>query len=200
MTDLSTSYLGLTLPHPVVPSAARPLSRDVDAVLRLEDGGAAAVVLHSLFEEQVVEEEAAIDHYLERGTESCAESLGWFPKRGEYAHRPEEYLELVRRAKERLSVPAVGSLNGVTAGGWTEYAARIEEAGADVVNLCSVILEEGPEKLGEIRDGLGRLARGARVRVPRPGPREHEPGLLPRARRLRTGELREAPAHPLKHR
>lgn len=132
--DLSTTYLGLRLKNPLVPSAS-PLSRSFDTMRRLEDSGAAAVVMYSLFEEQVMHEEAELHHYLSYGTESFAEALSYFPQAEEYNLEPDEYLNLLRRAAESLSVPVIGSLNGISTGGWIEYAKRMQEAGADAVEL-----------------------------------------------------------------
>ena len=132
--DLTTSYLGMDLKNPVVASAS-PLSEKIANLKRLEDAGVAAVVMHSLFEEQINEESHQLDHYLSYGTESHAEALHYFPETHEYKIGPEGYLDLIRRAKESLSVPVIGSLNGVSTGGWIDYAKRIQEAGADALEL-----------------------------------------------------------------
>ncbi len=132
--DLTTSYLGMDLKNPVVASAS-PLSEKIANLKRLEDAGVAAVVMHSLFEEQINEESHQLDHYLSYGTESYAEALHYFPETHEYKVGPEGYLDLVRQAKESLSVPVIGSLNGVSTGGWIDYAKRIQEAGADALEL-----------------------------------------------------------------
>lgn len=134
MVDLSTNYLGLQLKNPIVASAS-PLSKKVDSVLRLEDAGAAAVVMYSLFEEQITHESNALDHFLNSGTESFAEALSYFPDLEKYNVGPEEYLELVARLKKAVSIPVIGSLNGFTTGGWVEYARKIEQAGADALEL-----------------------------------------------------------------
>lgn len=132
--DLTTTYLGLDLKNPVVPSAS-PLSERIDNLKRLEDAGASAIVMHSLFEEQITEESHQLDHYLSYGSESYAEALHYFPEPHEYKVGPDGYLNLVRQAKEALSVPVIGSLNGVSTGGWIDYAKKIEEAGADALEL-----------------------------------------------------------------
>ncbi len=132
--DLSTKYLGLKLKNPIVPSAG-PLSHTLDGMKRLEDAGASAIVMYSLFEEQIAHDTAELSHYLSYGTESFAESLTYFPEVGEYNLGPVEYVELVRKAKESLSIPIIGSLNGITAGGWTDYARKIQQAGADALEL-----------------------------------------------------------------
>jgi len=132
--DLTTSYLGMDLKNPVVASAS-PLSEKIANLKRLEDAGVAAVVMHSLFEEQINKESHQLDHYLSYGTESHAEALHYFPETHEFKVGPEGYLDLIRRAKESLSVPVIGSLNGVSTGGWIDYAKRIQEAGADALEL-----------------------------------------------------------------
>lgn len=134
MVDLSTTYLGLNLKHPVMPSAS-PLSDGLDKIRRLEDAGAAAVVLPSLFEEQIVGESHLLDHFLSYGAESYAEALDYFPEMDSYNVGPHEYLDLLRRAKEAVSIPVIGSLNGVSTGGWIEYARMMQEAGADALEL-----------------------------------------------------------------
>lgn len=134
MVDLTTSYMGMALKNPLVPSAS-PLSSSLDNIKRMEDAGAAAVVLHSLFEEQIEFEAAELAHFLERGTESFAEALTYFPPLHEYRREPDEYVELIREAKASVDIPIIPSLNGVSLGGWTGYAKRFEEAGADAIEL-----------------------------------------------------------------
>jgi dihydroorotate dehydrogenase (fumarate) len=132
--DLSTTYLGLRLRTPLVPSAS-PLSEDVANIRKMEDAGAAAVVLHSLFEEQLRHERLELHHHLTQGTESFAESLTYFPEVEEYHLGPEAYLEHIRKAKAAVDIPIIASLNGSSVGGWTEYAWQIEQAGADALEL-----------------------------------------------------------------
>ena len=132
--DLSTTYLGLDLKNPVIPSSS-PLSESIDNILRMEDAGAAAIVMHSLFEEQLTKESHRLDHYLDYGTESFAEALSYFPIAEDYHVGPDSYLDHIRQAKERCSMPIIGSLNGISTGGWTAYAKQIEEAGADALEL-----------------------------------------------------------------
>jgi Dihydroorotate dehydrogenase len=132
--NLTTNYLGLPLKNPIVASSS-PLSHNVDSIRRLEDAGAAAVVMYSLFEEQITFDSFYVDYYLSSGTESYAESLNYFPEMQSYNVWPDEYMNLIRRAKAAVDIPVIGSLNGVSAGGWTDYAALIEEAGADAVEL-----------------------------------------------------------------
>jgi dihydroorotate dehydrogenase (fumarate) len=138
-TDLSTSYLGLKLKNTIVPSAS-PLSKDIDNIKKMEDAGAAAVVLHSLFEEQITHDMFELFHYTTSNTESYAEALSYFPESSEYHLGPEEYLEHIRKAKEAVDIPVIGSLNGSTPGGWTEYAGLMEEAGADALELNVYLL------------------------------------------------------------
>ncbi len=134
--DLSTTYLGLKLPSPLVVSAS-PLSRDVDGICRLEDAGASAVVLYSLFEEQLRQEEMDLNYHLSAGTESFAESLTYFPQATEFHTGPEGYLDHIRKAKSSVGMPIIASLNGSTLGGWTKFAADIERAGADALE-CNI--------------------------------------------------------------
>src|ERR1700757_1983651 len=136
MMDLSTSYLGLKLSSPLVVSAS-PLSRDVDGICRLEDAGAAAIVLYSLFEEQLRQEEVDLQYHLSAGTESFAESLTYFPQAGEFHTGPEGYLNHIRKAKASVGIPIIASLNGSTPGGWTKFAGEIERAGADAIE-CNI--------------------------------------------------------------
>jgi len=132
--DLTTKYMGLTLKNPIVPSSS-PLSKTVDSVKRLEDAGASAVVVYSLFEEQIEFEAGELDHYMTYGTESFAEAISYFPKAAEYNLGPEEYLEHISKLKKSVNIPIIGSLNGVSKGGWMKYAKLIEEAGADGLEL-----------------------------------------------------------------
>lgn len=136
MTDLSTTYLGLKLQTPLVVSAS-PLSRDIDGICRLEDAGASAVVLYSLFEEQLHQEEAELDVRLQAGTESFAESLTYFPQPSEFQTGPEGYLNHIRKAKSAVRIPIIASLNGSTLGGWTKFAGDIQRAGADAIE-CNI--------------------------------------------------------------
>jgi dihydroorotate dehydrogenase (fumarate) len=132
--DLTTRYLGLTLAHPFMPGAS-PLVDDLDEVKRLEDAGAAAIVMHSLFEEQIVREQLASFLHTSSPSESYAEALSYFPNPERFALGPEEYLEHLARIKGTVSVPVIASLNGTTPGGWLDYARAMEHAGADAVEL-----------------------------------------------------------------
>jgi dihydroorotate dehydrogenase (fumarate) len=133
--DLTTTYMGLTLRSPLVVGAAAPLTEDIDNIKRMEDAGAAAVVLHSLFEEQIVQERLELHHHLEYGTHSFAEALTYFPEPEIFHVGTEEYLNHIRKAKEMVNIPIIASLNGSTLGGWTDYAKQIEQAGADALEL-----------------------------------------------------------------
>jgi dihydroorotate dehydrogenase (fumarate) len=132
--DLSTTYLGLKLPHPLMPGAS-PLVDDLDTVKRLEDAGAAAIVMHSLFEEQIAREQVAHFVHTESHGYSFAEALTYFPSPEAFAVGPEEYLDQIRRIKQAVAVPVIASLNGYTHGGWLGYARLMEEAGADALEL-----------------------------------------------------------------
>lgn len=136
MIDLSTDYLGMKLRTPLVPSAS-PLSQEIGSIRRLEDAGASAVVLYSLFEEQLRQEMLELDHHLSAATESFAESLSFFPHASEFRLGPEGYLEHIRKAKEAVKIPIIASLNGATVSGWAKFAKEIEQAGADALE-CNV--------------------------------------------------------------
>jgi dihydroorotate dehydrogenase (fumarate) len=147
MIDLTTRYLGLKLRTPLVASAG-PLQKEVDNLRRMEDAGCAAVVLHSLFEEQIEMESEALDASLTHGTHSFAEALDYFPDMTAYNIGPEGYLEHIRRAKETVRIPVIASLNGISPGGWTEFASMIEQAGADALELNIYDLPADPSVSG----------------------------------------------------
>ena len=132
--DLRTTYMGMELQHPIVASAS-PLSGNLASIKRLEDAGAAAVVMFSLFEEQLQHESAALEYLMTAGTESFAESLNYFPEMDDYTVGPDSYLELLRQASAAVDIPIIGSLNGITNTGWIEYAQLMQEAGAKGVEL-----------------------------------------------------------------
>ncbi len=134
MTDLSTTYLGLKLKSPLVLSAS-PLTRKDENFRRIEDAGASVVVMHSLFEEQIRHESLAFDQFLHTTSEHYSEAVSYLPELQEHTIGPEEYLNVIRKAKEAINIPVIGSLNGVTPGGWTDYAREIEQAGADALEL-----------------------------------------------------------------
>jgi dihydroorotate dehydrogenase (fumarate) len=166
MPDLSTTYLGLHLSSPLV-SSASPLSRDIGTIARLEEAGAAAVVLHSLFEEQIAFESHALDRYLSTSADSFWEAQSYYPEPEEYTLHPEQYLEHIRRAKAKVGIPIIASLNGVSPGGWTRYARLIEQAGADALELNVYFVPTDPllssdeieqstvDLVREVRRGLG---------------------------------------------
>jgi len=144
MIDLSTTYLGLQLRTPLVASAS-PLSQEIDGIRRLEDAGASAVVLYSLFEEQLRQESLELEHHLAEGTDSFTEAASFFPQPDEFRMGPEEYLNHIFRAKKAVSVPVIASLNGSTVGGWTRYANLIEQAGADALECNIYSIPTDPE-------------------------------------------------------
>jgi dihydroorotate dehydrogenase (fumarate) len=145
--DLSITYLGLDLPHPLIPGAS-PLAHDLDQVKRLEDAGAAAIVMHSLFEEQIVHEQLSAVAELDAHAESFAEALSYFPDPSEFALGPDQYLEQIDRIKRATALRVIGSLNGVTAEGWLRYASLIQEAGADALELNVYFLATDPGEDG----------------------------------------------------
>lgn len=132
--NLSTTYLSLLLKNPIVASSS-PLSHTVDSIRRLEDAGAAAVVMYSLFEEQISFDSYYLDYHLTHGTDSYAESVSYFPDMEHYNVGPNAYLNLIRKAREAVNIPIIGSLNGTSIGGWIDYATLIEDAGADALEL-----------------------------------------------------------------
>lgn len=145
MTDLTTKYLGLELKNPLVASAS-PLSETIEGAKKLERAGVSAIVMYSLFEEQITKESLALDHYMEQGTEAYAEALTYFPKFGRYSIGAETYLEHLRDLKDSLDIPIIGSLNGVSRGKWIEYAERMEASGADALELNIYYLPTDPDE------------------------------------------------------
>jgi dihydroorotate dehydrogenase (fumarate) len=145
--NLTTNYLGMCLKNPIVASSS-PLSHNLDSIRRLEDAGAAAVVMYSLFEEQITFDSYYIDYHLTHGTDSYAEALSYFPEMQGYNVWPDEYMNLIRRAKEAVDIPVIGSLNGTSEGGWIDYAGLIEDAGADALELNIYYVATNPELSG----------------------------------------------------
>jgi len=145
--EMQTRYLGLALKNPLI-SSASPVNLDLDAARRCEDAGAAAIVMPSLFEEQILAESRELDHYLTHGTESYAEALSYFPARSDYRLGPERYLKTLRALKQSLAIPVIASLNGVSEGGWTAYARHLEEAGADAIELNVYFIPTDPRLSG----------------------------------------------------
>jgi dihydroorotate dehydrogenase (fumarate) len=145
--DLSTTYLGIKLQNPLVPSAS-PLSEDIGNIKRMEDLGAGAVVLYSLFEEQIRYERYELHWHLTHGTESYPEALTYFPEPEEFQVGPEEYLKHLAKAKEAVGIPVVASLNGSTLSGWTDFAKQIQQAGADALELNIYYIPTDPDLTG----------------------------------------------------
>jgi len=163
--DLSTTYLGMKLPHPLMPGAS-PMVDDLDTVRKLEDAGAAAIVMHSLFEEQIAREQVATFVHTESHGQSFAEALTYFPSPEAFALGPDEYLEQVRKVKQAVSVPVVGSLNGFTDGGWLDYAKLIEQAGADALELNVYFLGSDADEAGaSIEERTIRMVEAVRQSV-----------------------------------
>jgi dihydroorotate dehydrogenase (fumarate) len=134
MIDLTTTYLGMKLKNPLVASAS-PLSEKVETVKKLEEAGIAAVVMYSLFEEQIIHESLELDHYLTQGSYSSSEAVTYLPEAGRYILAPEVYVETLKKLKQAVKIPVIGSLNGVSTGGWIKYAKKIQDAGADALEL-----------------------------------------------------------------
>jgi dihydroorotate dehydrogenase (fumarate) len=148
MTDLSTTYLGLKLKNPLVASAS-PLTKKIESAQRLEQAGIGAIVMYSLFEEQIIHESLELDHYLTRGTNSFAEAQTYLPDLGTYNMGPDKYLDHLAALKKAVSVPVIGSLNGVSKGGWVRYARFMQDAGADALELNMYYLSGDPDLTGQ---------------------------------------------------
>lgn len=146
--NLKTRYLGIDLEHPLVASAG-PLTQDVSHMRGLEDAGASAVVMPSLFEEQILLEAESLHHHLTHPAESFPEALSYLPDHVDYNARPEHYLEIIRRAKEAVGIPVIASLNGYSTGGWSDYARKIEDAGADALELNIYFVPADIERSGQ---------------------------------------------------
>jgi dihydroorotate dehydrogenase (fumarate) len=187
MADLTTTYLCLLLKNPLVASAS-PLSEKVETVRSLEEAGIAAIVMYSLFEEQIIHESLELDHYLTQGTYSFAEALTYLPDLGRYSIGPETYIEHLYRVKQAVSIPVIGSLNGVSTGGWIEYAQKMEEAGADALELNIYYLAFDPEITStQLEENYITLVRDVRARVKIPIAVKMSPfftGMANMARRL----------------
>ncbi|MBZ0319693.1 MAG: dihydroorotate dehydrogenase-like protein [Anaerolineae bacterium] len=147
MVELKTTYLGLNLRSPLVASAS-PLSEKIDNIKKLEAAGASAVVMYSLFEEQLRMEQFALEHHLTYGAESFSEALSYFPRPAEYFMGPDGYLEHIRKAKAAVNIPVIASLNGITVGKWVKYAKQIQEAGADALELNMYYIPTDPYMTG----------------------------------------------------
>lgn len=165
MVDLSTTYLGLKLRNPVV-AASSPLTQKVETAQALEEAGVAAIIMHSLFEEQIIRESLKLHEDLMRGAEAFAEALHYLPTYGQYSVGPEVYLDTLRKIKKAVTIPVFGSLNGVSSGGWIEYAQRIQDAGADALELNIYYLATDPNLTSsELEDRYISLVSDIRERV-----------------------------------
>lgn len=168
MVDLQTTYMGMRLAHPVIASAS-PLSKDTDGVKRLEDGGASAIVMFSLFEEQIRAEQAALEALASAGSDSFAESLSYFPPVEAYRVGPDRYLELIRRARESVGVPVIASLNGVTNEGWIDYAKQMHQAGASAIELNVYFIAADLDMTGrDVEQRFIDVLRAVKAAVPIP--------------------------------
>jgi len=165
MTDLTTTYLGLNLKNPLVASAS-PLTKKAENAKKLEDAGVSAIVMYSLFEEQIIHESLELDHYLTRGTNSFAEAMTYLPDIGTYNMGPDKYLEHLTAVKKAVSVPVIGSLNGVSNGGWVRFARLIQDAGADALELNMYYLATHPELTGqELEDNYIELVEEVKAAI-----------------------------------
>ena len=165
MIDLSTTYLGLKLKNPLVASAS-PLSKKVDQVKQMEDAGIAAVVMYSLFEEQITHESLELDHFLSRNTNSSSEAVSYLPDSGTYSLLPARYLQNIEKIKKAVKIPVIGSLNGVSKGGWVRYAQDIQSAGADALELNLYYIPTDPTlSAQELEDAQVELAAAVRASI-----------------------------------
>ncbi len=166
--DLSTTYLGLPLANPLMPGAS-PMADQLDWVKRLEDAGAAAIALRSVFEEQITHEQQGMIHHMEIHEEGFAEALSYFPKPDDFAFGPVQYLEQIRKVKAAVRVPVIASLNGTTAEGWLTYAKQIEQAGADALELnVYMVATDGSETCAHVDRRVLDIARTVKreVKIP----------------------------------
>lgn len=165
MTDLSTTYLGLKLKNPIVASSS-PLVEKVETAKRLEEAGASAVIAPSLFEEQMIRTSMEMDYYLAKDRDGFQEALTFFPDAGRYSIGPEAYVERIQALKKALSIPVFGSLNGVSSGGWIDYAQKIEGAGADALELNLYYLSTNPDFTpSQVEDNYVKLVADVRAKV-----------------------------------
>jgi dihydroorotate dehydrogenase (fumarate) len=165
MVDITTKYLGLDLKNPLVASAS-PLSYKIDTVQKLEEAGASAVVMYSLFEEQIIQESIKMQQDLTRGTDQFAEALTYIPEVGSYSIGPEDYVKRLNKLKEAVNIPVIGSLNGVSTGGWIDYAKKIEQAGADALELNLYYLATDPDLTSaELEETYITLVRDVREQI-----------------------------------
>jgi dihydroorotate dehydrogenase (fumarate) len=165
MLDLKTKYLGLDLKNPLVASAS-PLSKKLENIKKMEDADLSAVVLYSLFEEEIQHESLELNYFLDRGTESFAEAITYFPDLDNYNLGKDKYLDMIRKAKESVDIPVIGSLNGVSNGGWVNYARLIEEAGADALELNLYFVPTDLElNAGQIEAAYMEVVRAVRKEI-----------------------------------
>ena len=163
--NLTTNYLGLELKNPIIPSAG-PLSQEISSIKAMEDAGAAAVVLYSLFEEEIEQESLELYQHTNAHKESFAEALDYFPEPYDFKIGPEKYLEHIRKAKEAVDIPIIASLNGKSVGGWIDYAKKIEQAGADALELNIYFLASDPKFPGtEIEREYLNIVKGVKMNV-----------------------------------
>ena len=168
MVDLTTTYLGLPLKNPLVASAS-PLFEKVENARRMEEAGVSAIVMYSLFEEQIIHESLELDHFLNANTESFAEALTYFPNAGKYSLSPENYIDHLHKIKQAVKIPVIGSLNGVSTGGWIQYARKMQDAGADALELNPYFIPNDPDLTGtELEDAKVTLVKDvcAQVKIP----------------------------------
>ena len=163
--NLTTNYLGLELKNPIVPSAG-PLSHEISNIKAMEDAGASAVVLYSLFEEEIEHESLELYHHTTTNKESYSEALDYFPEPFDFKVGPEKYLEHIRKAKEAVDIPIIASLNGKSVGGWIDYAKKIEQAGADALELNIYFLASDSKKSGtEVEKEYLNIVKGVKMNV-----------------------------------
>jgi len=163
--DLTTTYMGLKLKNPLVPSAS-PLSKEVSTIKQLEDAGASAIVIYSLFEEQISFETEELDYFLSHGTDSFAEALSYFPEPEDFNRGPDEYLDHIRKVKETVDIPVIGSLNGISTGGWIDYAKKIQDAGADALELNVYFIPTDPNQTSQqIEEQYKEILRAVKANV-----------------------------------
>ena len=166
MLDLSTTYLGLKLKNPLVASAS-PMSKKVEQAQRLEEAGIAAIVMYSLFEEQIIHESLELDHFLTRGADSSPEALNYLPDTGTYALGPQKYIENLTALKKAVKIPVIGSLNGVSKGGWVDYARHIQDAGADALELNLYYIPTDPAlSASDVEDAQVELVAAVKANLP----------------------------------
>lgn len=165
MVDLSTTYLGLNLKNPLIASAS-PLSEQVETVKELEGAGIGAIVMYSLFEEQIIHESLELDHFLFNGTEISPEINSFYPESGKYTLKADAYIERLKKIKQAVKIPVIGSLNGVSSGGWIKYARSIEDAGADALELNLYFLPTNPALTSDqIEENYINLVHDVRISI-----------------------------------